>query len=247
MDSKALEELGLSSKEVSIYLALLSLGPSTVSKIAERTGVDRTLCYSLLNKLIDRGYVSFMASSTAKEFSAVDPFKLLSDVQVLQERLQTLVPELRALSNKKQSPLSVETFKGSEGVRWILSDFMNQQVDAHIFGDLDLFIKTAPILLEKYFQHLEKNHLFEYLIFPEGPDPGMHQTQSKFRTVPRKLLSTSAVWVYGDKTAIIIWAEPILTILIQNQTVADNYRAYFKFLWKLGSKKGMFTKKIEKA
>lgn len=247
VDSKALEELGLSPKEVSIYLALLSLGPSTVSKIAERTGIDRTLCYSLLNKLIDRGYVSFTTSSTAKEFSAVNPSKLLSDVEVLQERLQTLMPELQALSNKKKSSLSVETFKGSEGVRWLLSDFMTQKHDAYIFGDLVLVNEVAHIHLEKYFRYLEDNNLFEYLLFPEGPDPGLHPTQSKYRTVPRKLLSTSAVWVYGDTTGIIIWSEPILTIIIQNKEVAESYRTYFKFLWKIGSKKGMFTKKIEKA
>lgn len=68
---------------------------------------------------------------------------------------------------------------------------------------------------------------------------------SKFRTVPPGLLSPSFNWIYGDTTTITVWSEPILTVVIQNKLVAENYRAYFRFLWKLGSKTGVLRRSLK--
>ncbi len=243
MDTNVLEQIGLSQKEVAVYLALLQKGAATVSSIAERTGIDRTLCYSLLNKLVDRGYVNFVIEDNKKQFSATDPSKFLSDVQALEEQLKVLLPDLHRLATKREQHLSVEIYKGREGIRGIFSDFLNLKSDAYLFGDIVRFQKIAPIHLEKYFRYLEEKNLNEYLIFPEGDDPGLHPVRSKYRTVPRKLVSASAIWVYADRTAITVWSEPPVVILIKNQEAADNYRAYFDYLWKIGSKKGILTKK----
>ncbi|MBU0635879.1 helix-turn-helix domain-containing protein [Candidatus Micrarchaeota archaeon] len=247
MDTAVLAQLGLSQKEIDVYLALLRMGSSSASMVAERTGIDRTLCYSLLDKLIDRGYVSFLTEKKVKRFSATNPSKFLMDTQVQEEQLKKLVPQLQECAGKQTPSLSIQIFKGKEGVRWFFSDFMNHQEDAYLFGDVVRFQELAPIQLEKYFRHLVENNLFEYIIFSEGDNPGIHPTQTKYRTVPGKLISSSAIWVYGKKTLIAIWSEPTLMITIENKEAADNYRAYFKFLWKLGSKKGVLSKKLGKA
>ena len=59
MDKRILERAGLSKGEVEIYLALLKLGASLVSKIAQETGLHRTNIYDTLEKLkekIGNGY-----------------------------------------------------------------------------------------------------------------------------------------------------------------------------------------------
>ena len=55
---------------------------------------------------------------------------------------------------------------------------------------------------------------------------------TKFRYIPDKFASPTTTFVYGDKTAIIIWGETLIANLITSKEVADSYRKYFGLLWK---------------
>jgi len=52
---KSLEGIGLSEKEVAVYLALLELGSGTVSKISRYAGINRTTGYDILDSLANKG------------------------------------------------------------------------------------------------------------------------------------------------------------------------------------------------
>lgn len=238
MDTSVLEKVGLSSKEISVYLALLKLGPSSVTAIADRSQVDRTLCYSILSKLIDKGYVSFISDSQSKKFSAADPQKFLVDTQIQQEQLTKLLPQLRQLTQKNESVLSTEIFKGKEGPAWVFSDFMTKNCHAYFYGDLQ-YEYIVPLQLEKYFRYLKEKKLNEYLIIPEGELPVLTPVHSKVRTVPKHMLSPSSTWIYADTTATTIWSDPILTLVIKNKDVAHHYQQYFNYLWKFAKKTHM--------
>jgi len=46
----------------------------------------------------------------------------------------------------------------------------------------------------------------------------------------------SSTVIYGNKTAIIVWSHPFLTILVENKEVSDSYRSYFNLLWNIAKK-----------
>ena len=56
------------------------------------------------------------------------------------------------------------------------------------------------------------------------------------RYIPEKYASPVAVNIYGDKTAIILWAKEPIAIVIKNQEIAEGYRNYFEIMWKIGKK-----------
>ena len=68
MKKQALLKIGLTGIEADIYLALLTLGPSLVSKIVEKTGINRTNIYDRLKRLIDKGLVSYVIKNNRKHF-----------------------------------------------------------------------------------------------------------------------------------------------------------------------------------
>ncbi len=39
--------------------------------------------------------------------------------------------------------------------------------------------------------------------------------------------------IYGNKTAIILWAEKPIVIAIREKEIADSYRNHFELMWKL--------------
>ena len=72
-----LERLGLEEKEAKIYLALLKLGKANVAKISKEAQIERTLCYSIIQKLIEKGLLSYALEGNIKYFSASNHEKLL--------------------------------------------------------------------------------------------------------------------------------------------------------------------------
>ena len=92
MDIKRLlQDLGLEEKEAKVYLALLSLGETTATKISKKTNLDRTLIYQLGNKLIEKGLASYIIKNNVRYFSAANPEKLVQDLKEKEKQLQKAI------------------------------------------------------------------------------------------------------------------------------------------------------------
>ena len=76
--TKTLEKLGLEQKEAKIYLALLRLGQATATRISEETRIERTLCYSILSKLLDKALVSYMLQNNVASLPIYDNKKYIT-------------------------------------------------------------------------------------------------------------------------------------------------------------------------
>src|SRR3989344_4095613 len=94
--NNVLEQLGLEQPEVKPYLALLDLGESTATKIAERAGLGRVHSYQILTKLIEKGLASYVIKKNVKYFLAADPETLLKSLHEKEQNLQKILPELKA-------------------------------------------------------------------------------------------------------------------------------------------------------
>ena len=60
MDTKALEDIGLTQGEIKVYLALLEIGPSTAGSILEKAGIQNSVFHFCVNSLIEKGLVSYV-------------------------------------------------------------------------------------------------------------------------------------------------------------------------------------------
>jgi sugar-specific transcriptional regulator TrmB len=79
-----LEQLGLSTTEAQIYLALLHHGPLPAATIAKETGIPRTGVYPNLACLADKGLVEGGLGHGSK-FAAVDPEEALPSLIIREE------------------------------------------------------------------------------------------------------------------------------------------------------------------
>ena len=78
MDLKILKDVGLTDTEIKVYLALLSLGATSAGKIVEETGVYRKNLYDSLNKLIEKGLVTYVIEKKIKVFQPKIPDNLIN-------------------------------------------------------------------------------------------------------------------------------------------------------------------------
>ena len=76
MYEEQLQQLGLTEGESKVYEALLSLGSSTVGPIVKKSGVAYSNIYEILNRLLEKGFVSFVTKEKTKYFQAAEPTRI---------------------------------------------------------------------------------------------------------------------------------------------------------------------------
>ena len=68
--SKLLKEYGLNDKEIKIYIYLVGNNQLTAYRIAKETKIHRSTCYDILEKLIQKSFVSKTEEKTKAFYSA---------------------------------------------------------------------------------------------------------------------------------------------------------------------------------
>ena len=95
MDSAVLEEIGLTSGEAKVYLALLELGPSKAGGILRKSGLQNSVVHLCLNKLIEKGMV------LCRELLRND---VLRSLGLPEAKISAIVNEAEQLCKKKRTP-----------------------------------------------------------------------------------------------------------------------------------------------
>ena len=95
MHNKTLEKLGLSTKEAIIYQSLLSLGPSPIRAIAEKSEINRGTAHECLKSLLLKGVVNYLPRGRRKLFAPRDPEVLLQLAEKKQSDLETAIVQLK--------------------------------------------------------------------------------------------------------------------------------------------------------
>ena len=60
MDEKLLQEIGLTNSEITVYLTLLKSGSVKVGNLMKQISLHRSRIYEAINKLTDKGVVSYV-------------------------------------------------------------------------------------------------------------------------------------------------------------------------------------------
>lgn len=239
MDLEILGKIGISEGEIKIYGVLLEIGATSVNTINAKTGIDRRNIYDILNKLIERGVVSYIEENGKKTFKAADPESLLSyieekksSLESVKEELSRFIPSIRTLLNSKMEESFAEIFRGSEGMKSVWNDMLNY--DAIYWIGSGLYVPDRfPAFWEDWNKrriknHVKSHHLFRYEKRGEIPK----KKYKSFKILPEEFSGNpTATVVYGNKVAQLLLGEKIFVFVITSKELAENYKLYHQFLW----------------
>jgi sugar-specific transcriptional regulator TrmB len=231
MDKKILERAGLSKGEIEIYLVLLKLGSSLVSKIAQETGLHRTNVYDTLEKLREKGLVSYVIKENRKYYSASNPDKLLDYIKEREMEIESILPELKGYLNIPRSESIVEVYKGKEGLKAVLKDILKEGKDYAVLEEEGYIQKVLPHFYPQFNAQLNKSKI-KVRVLTKDTKNIAKRTLMQIRSLPEFISFPSATAIYENKVAIFVWDEPYHAILIKSKQVADSYRGFFEALWK---------------
>jgi sugar-specific transcriptional regulator TrmB len=97
---KGLKALGLTELEARVYLKLLEMKQSGVTKLAKAVKITRTQLYPLLEKMIEKGYVTKVEHSPAV-YSVIEASKMEAMLEKWLSEQTKLVKEVQAFLKSK--------------------------------------------------------------------------------------------------------------------------------------------------
>ncbi len=249
MDSKILEQIGLTSNEVKVYLTLLNLKQSGATEISKKCGLFRTLVYDILTKLIEKGLVSHIIKSKKRVYIASNPQRLLELLKEKEELIKKILPELDVLFEKPAEECLVEQYEGKEGAKSVIEDAFNDALSGKIkeflfFGSTGDAIETIGYYYMHMVKKAEKMKL-PYKIDFRGVWSSKLKTMEVLESIGKKenhrffskeYEPTTPVIIYGNKVVFMGGINKTFTILVQNKELAKSFKHYFEFIWDNSSK-----------
>jgi len=117
-----LRKLGLSEKEVRVYLAGLELGPSSVQKIAKKAKITRPTTYEIIKTLEEKGLFTETKQKKKRLFVAQSPERILGVMRIqkreIEEKEREFIRIIAALESKySKEKEGAKVFKGREGLK----------------------------------------------------------------------------------------------------------------------------------
>lgn len=248
MNISALTKLGLSENEIKIYLYLLKSGSKTAYEIGKDTDIYRVHVYDKIEQLMNKGLVTHVFQGAKKFFQATPPTKIkhyIEDkkrqLEIQEQELETILPELEAMANLPKEDTYVEVFKGPEGLKYFLKDIIKVGKEVLISGIEDQKYQEAlPIFMQQYFRDLRKKMIKERILTTKKKgiflfDQRLAPT-TQYRFLEQAQFNPTNTVIYADKVVIVTWGSPVTAVMIKNNQIAETYRNHFEQLWKIASK-----------
>ena len=81
MDLQILEDIGLTNSEIKVYTTLLELGSSTAGPIIEKPQFQSSVIHNALNKLTEKGLISYVMEGQRRHYQATDPKHIINFIE----------------------------------------------------------------------------------------------------------------------------------------------------------------------
>ncbi len=245
MNLEILRKIGLSEGEIKVYSALLETGTTTINIIHEKVGIDRRNIYDIMNKLIERGLVSYVEENNKRKFQITHPSKIIGYIDEKKkewdsskEVIEKEIPEMINIFNSKKSDIKTEVYKGIEGVKAYFEDSLNYPETYWIGGGRYLPKKYPNFFIPWNKRRVKLKIQWHYLMRNELRKEYKPFEYEEVKFLPEEFSGApTVIGVFGDKVGQLLLGEKMFVFVIESKELAENYKKYHKFLWDHVAKK----------
>ena len=236
MNLQELKVLGLTQGEIKVYTAVLNTGISSINDIHEKTGLERRGIYDILNKLIEKGLVTYTIEKGRRTYQIAPPNKISQEIEQREkelENLKSLIPDIEQTYKSAKPKINLEVFRGKEGIKALFEHMLDYKENFFIGGGFYI-MDLLPHYWPQYNERRIKRKVHWYsLSLPETKKRKVPETRLlDLRYLPKGLSTNPAViFIFGDKVANVLWGEEWFAFMIESKEIAESYRKYFKYLW----------------
>jgi len=230
----SLEDFGLTETESKVYIALLKRGTSRAGRLAKETNVHRRTVYDILERLLEKGVISYITINNVRFFEAISPDKLMILLKEREDRLKRFLPELQAIHDSHKNKRETLFFRGKEGLKSIFDDQIKVGKDIYFMG------KGVEVndILKFYFHKFDKQRVEKNINIKMVFDSKAKNVES-IKKIPNAEIkyinewnsSPLSAYIYGDNVSLVLWGQDPIAILIRQAEFAEGFKNYFNVLW----------------
>jgi len=239
-----LQQLGLSPKAITIYLANLELGTATVGEVAEKAKINRTTIYHILPELKSSGLITEIESGNKNFLVPENPsqlYKLATQkTQVAHQfadKVSAVVPELMSIFNLPAKKPRIKFYEGVEGLEKIYDDTLIGDHDAiYAFSDYEkMLMAMSDNFIKEYPKRRTEKGIKFYCISAPGECANKlslldKEQKREMKIVPNIKFDTE-INIYGDKVALMSFVRPQMGVIIENRAIAQTLKTTWKAWW----------------
>ena len=229
-----LQKAGLTGNEARVYLELLKQGSITASQLAKKIGMDRTLVYTVLNHLIEKGLVNYVLKANKKYFAPAEPNNLLNPLRQKEAFIKDLIPELKKIEKTKPIVQQINVYEGKEGIRTLINLALKHK-EFCAFGSTGrafYALYEMPMIAKQVMKSNIKVRFIGNKRLKGTPAFSFKKFENRYLDVESEATTT----IFGDYISIHLIKEKPLVIIIKNKEIAQTYKNHFELLWKVAKK-----------
>ena len=234
-----LAELGLGKKATKIYLAALEQGTASASVIAQKAGIQRTAFYDTARTLIDAGFLLRTVQNKKTLFTAINPESLLDIQRKRIEKLERILPELKAIHNIKGIKPKISYYEGPAGIELIGRDTLKFKNEIVGFSTPRFLNFNEKQFGREYIsQRVALRNRVRVIgeVSPEILELKRHDKEElrETRMLPQTLFhSDIEIGIYGHKVFILDYKQEF-GFIIESQEIASVLKMIFEIVWNSG-------------
>lgn len=236
-----LKNLGLSEKEVLVYLALLQLGSATPYQIANKSGIKRPTAYVIAEDLVKKGLIVHVPGEEKKNYIAKSPETFIEEHEERLLAAKKILPELRSYQKGEIEKPSIMYFEGMEGMRQAYKykekELYNKEIVGFFASNEDAALEVNNFFLE-WNEYKEKHNTKVRGITVDTPllrsfGKFIGEGKNIIKFLPESLYSAKiSIEACDDKFVRIFMYESVETLIIESPKVTRAVKEIFELVWK---------------
>ncbi|MFH1212389.1 MAG: helix-turn-helix domain-containing protein [Candidatus Woesearchaeota archaeon] len=242
MDISIFEDIGLTKREINVYLALLGLGSTTIGAILEKTRIPSSKIYEVLNRLQDKGLVSHVKIDNKRHYQSSDPNSILTFLDEKRNSISEVLPQLiekQKFAKKKQS---VEIYEGQKAImnllRNIIQDAKPKESYLAFTHTSEHEVKTINLFYKNFIKKRIDKKLDIRLLANSHQKKMFQKNYSSYEIQKTKMRFTNfdfphGMTIFRDYVITITWEKNPTAIKIKSEQIAEEFRNFFLQLWKI--------------
>ena len=236
--STLLTELGLSENEAAVYLATLSLGATTILRIARAAELKRTTVYSVIESLKQKGLITLEVKGWKTLYVAENPEKLDTMIESRRAQLKKAMPELAALYNLHGGESFVKYYEGLEAIKSVYEGLI-RDVEPHedylIVSNLAQWQSLDPVFFADFLKRRGKLPINVRMLFTDTPEAREAKRARKInetvKILPANTALTTNMVVTPQRVVIHQLTPPLFAIVIENRSTIHMQQEFFEIMW----------------
>lgn len=237
---KYLIRLGFTTKEVSVYLALLELGNQPAANVAKKIGIPKSTALFILENLTKEGYVQKSKRGISQYFFA-DPQDLIEVKKWQHEQESQTLNEVVPLLEEFKTPFSykpkVTFYEGVSGCQKVYLQLLESKTEILELGiHKDLEEKLGKSFMDNFIIQRCKRNIFLRAISSDNPvDKALQkldkQQQRMQKFLPANADTYSSIAIWENKVLLLNLHSDAFGILIENEEVCRTLKTLFEVLY----------------